>query len=145
MKNRGFTLIELMVAIAVIGILSAIALPSYQENIRRGARADAQSVLMEASQYMERIYSECNSYVLRDASTTPPCTTAVSALPASLAKAPREGNKRYDITLSALAAQNYVLTAAPVTSDGCGSFTVDSVGVKSLSGATLGVNDCWRR
>ena len=65
-----------------------------------GARADAQSALLEAAQYLERIYSECNSYILRDASTTPPCTTSVSGLPTSLRVSPREGKKRYDITVT---------------------------------------------
>lgn len=143
--QRGFTLIELLLTVAIVGILSAVAIPSYREYVLRGARADAQSSLMEASQYLERVYSECNSYVLRDASTTPPCTTAVTGLPAALQKSPREGRKRYDVTASTLAAQNYVLTAAPVEADVCGSFTVASTGVKGLTGNTWAVADCWRR
>ncbi|HMN82366.1 MAG TPA: type IV pilin protein [Burkholderiaceae bacterium] len=143
--QRGFTLIELMLAVAIVGILTAVAIPSYREYTLRAARSDAQTALMEASQYLERIYSECNSYVLRDASTTPPCTTAVTGLPAALQKSPREGRKRYDVTVTTLAAQNYLLTAAPVNTDACGSFTVASTGVKGLTGNTWAVADCWRR
>lgn len=143
--SRGFTLIELMITVAIVAILARVAVPSYQEYIKRGARADAQSALLEAAQYLERVYSECNSYILRDASTTPPCTTAVSALPASLQVSPREGRKKYDISATTLAAQNYVVSAAPVSSDACGTFTIASNGVKGLTGNTWSVSDCWRR
>ena len=58
-KSRGFTLIELMITIAVIGILSAIAFPSYQEYLRRSNRADVKAALLENAQFLERLpYSE---------------------------------------------------------------------------------------
>lgn len=60
--HQGFSLIELLIAIAVVGILAAIALPSYQDHIRRGNRGDGQSALLEASSRMERYYYDNNAY-----------------------------------------------------------------------------------
>jgi type IV pilus assembly protein PilE len=60
--GRGFTLIELLVAVAIVAILAAIAYPSYRSQISKTRRADAESVLMQAAQFMERTYTESGSY-----------------------------------------------------------------------------------
>lgn len=125
--DSGFTLIELMIAVAIIGILVAIAYPSYAEQVRRSQRADAQTVLMEAAQYMQRYYAAKNSY--DDA-----------ALP--FAQSPKDGTKRYDISVEA-DGQTYTLTAAPVATDAkCGSLTLTHTGKKGVTAGT--VADCWR-
>ena len=80
---RGFTLIEVLIALAIVGILSAIAIPSYFSYIERANRADAKATLMDATQFMQRFYSLHNSY-----STQRDGRTRV-ALPAALQRSPR--------------------------------------------------------
>ena len=55
--SAGFTLIELMIVVAIIAIIAAVAFPSYQEHVRKTRRADAQTALLELSQFMERHYT----------------------------------------------------------------------------------------
>lgn len=142
---RGVTLIELMVGIAVLGILAAMAISSYSEYVRRAARADAQLTLQQASLYLERRYAECNSYLKVDAGTSPPCTTDLTALPALLSRAPAEGLKRYTISIASRTAQSYQLKAVPDTTDRCGSFVLDSSGARTVENAQNSADDCWRR
>ena len=61
-KNKGFTLIELMVAIAIVGILAAIAYPSYVDSVRKARRADAQAALTEVAQKLEAYYAKNATY-----------------------------------------------------------------------------------
>lgn len=80
-KTRGFTLIELIIGITIVGILMAIAIPSYQNHIRKGRRAEAQSFLMQVSQRQQQFLLDARTYAigssaLSDLSLTPP--TAVS-------------------------------------------------------------------
>jgi type IV pilus assembly protein PilE len=63
MKARGFTLVELMIVIAVLAILAAIAVPSYYRQVEKSRRADAQSALLSAAQTLERCFTRTNTYV----------------------------------------------------------------------------------
>ncbi len=143
-RAAGFTLIEMLIAVMIVGVVTAFAVPNYTDYVRRAARTDAQLVLQQAANHLERIYAECNSYTVRDASTTPPCT-ATFDLPADLKRSPIQGTKRYDLAINARTAQSYELVATPLdTTDGCGTYTLRSTGERLVSG-TLGVAACWRR
>jgi type IV pilus assembly protein PilE len=61
-KTHGFTLIELMVVVAIVGILAAIAFPSYQESVRKANRTDAKASLLNAAQLLDRCFTERNAY-----------------------------------------------------------------------------------
>ena len=144
---RGFTLIELMITVAVVGILAAIAYPSYQEQVRKSRRADAKSVLLQAAQWMERYYTENNRYDQNSAGTA----VSTSFSTTGLTKSPVDGAaKYYDISLAAVARNTFTLNAAPTsgtdqTKDKCQTLTLTSTGVKDVTGgATLTKEDCWR-
>lgn len=61
-KIHGFTLIEVMIVVAIVGILAAIAIPSYTESVRRGARADARASILTVMQQQERFFTQNNTY-----------------------------------------------------------------------------------
>jgi type IV pilus assembly protein PilE len=136
----GFTLIELMVTVAIVAILAAVALPAYKEQVSRGKRADVQAALVEDAAYMQRYYSANNTYT---DSTNPP------VLPVQ--QSPRTDIANYAITMTPNnpATTGFLLVATragTMASDSCGNFTYDNLGQKNLQNPTNGktVASCWR-
>ncbi len=130
--KNGFTLVELMITVAIVGILAAIAIPSYTAYVRRANRADATRALTLDAQALERCYSQNFSYL--NCATVPLVPTPTS-----------DGN--YTVTVANLAATTYRLTATPLSTQqqneaDCRSFIVDQRGVQS---ATPAANSrlCW--
>lgn len=141
-KHFGFTLIEMLVVLAIIGILAAIALPSYTSYVQRGYRAGAKVALLEAAQFMERYRTVNFRYVTTAGGSTAP------ALPAGVAVSPKEGTKRYDITVTTAADASFTLTATPAgwTDTVCGDMTLNNLGTKGIdSSATGDINTCWNK
>lgn len=135
-RARGFTLVELMVVVVIAGIISAVAYPAYTKQVLRGKRADAQTVMMQAAQFMQRWYSAKNTYELDE-----------NKLPDDLKKAPQqspEGKENYKIELTEADRNTYELTATPQFSDSlCGNLILNDKGQKKVSG-TGTVAECWR-
>ena len=130
-SNRGFTLIEIMIVIAIIGIVMTFAAPSITEYLKKGRRSEVAGLLSEQAQILERFYSKNNVYTN---------ATGLSA-----------GNDYYTITPT-LADQTFLLTAVrkagtSMATDKCGDFTLTNTGVRNMVNATAGLTakDCWGR
>ena len=131
------SLIELMVAMAIVGILAALAYPSYQRYVARSQRNSATACLSQYAQFMERHYTTAMTY---EAAPIPP-----DGLPCT-----RESDldERYTIAVSNIAARTYTLAATPrgvqATIDAqCGTLRLTETGERSVSGAA-GRDQCWR-
>ena len=138
---RGFTLVELLVAMAALAILAAIALPAFFEQLARARRSDVQAALLEDAAYMQHYYASHNAYM----------DTPAPQLPFAIT--PRQGTASYAITVSVPAGDptSFVLTATrsgPMSSDACGDFTYDNLGRRDLVAGTFASGraaaSCWR-
>jgi len=128
----GFTLIELMIAVAVIAILASIALPSYQEQIRKSRRAQAKADLVEYAQLAERYFTVNNTYV-------------GFTLPTN--QSPREAGAtaRYNLPAPTTTATTFTLTANATgaqASDRCGDLSITNTGQKGETGSAS-LEECW--
>lgn len=153
-SGRGFTLIEVMIVVAIIGILAMIAMPSYQEYMRKSKRAEAQGILMEAAQYMQRYYSANDRYTVTAGNTTAEAEQkvgSVSMLPPTLQQSPKSGTANYNIVIFAKdIPPTYSIRATragSMASDKCGTLTLNSLGGKAIVDAATGMNvaDCWKQ
>ena len=133
-RVRGFTLIELMITVAILGIILAIALPSYSAYIRKSRRADAMASLSQAQTNLERCYAANFTYA------EPPC----AAPPAASSKgyyaiarvSPASSATTYTLTATATGAQ-----AADTT---CASMSIDQANqMSALDAAAVAQPSCW--
>ena len=150
-KYNGFTLVELMIVVAIIGVLSAIAFPSYNSYMKKSGRADAKVGMSKLADKQERYYLQNNTY-----------TNLFTAAGLNTSNISEEGYYAFSITPTAAAdlVKGYVITATAIatksqagdttTSAGdCTQLVLDSTGIKSapLSNDEFGtdpaVPDCW--
>lgn len=139
-KARGFTLIELMVTVAIVGILAAIALPAYTQYIARGKRAEVRVEVLRGEGWLERFNTENNRY---DSSAVPNTNPGFDA---KFGFVPSSGSANYTMTL-VVTSTAYTITAVrlnSMASDACGDYVKTSVGSVSTTNATLDASKCLR-
>jgi type IV pilus assembly protein PilE len=154
--QQGFTLIELMVVVAIIGILASVAYPSYIDQVRKGNRVEGKAALMRASQSMERFFTARGRYpsvaefpqIYGLAAGTPvfsnPDTVAAGKYQITYAvTVPAPGGVgalEYQLTALVLAGAVPTVSADPL----CGNILLDSNGRKAVSTGATNRETCWR-
>ncbi len=131
--NRGFSLMELMIALAIASILVSVAVPSYQGYVQKTRRGDAQGALMGLASAMERYYVDNRTFVGADPGTI------------FSDKSPIDGSETYYLlTVTNATRRDFTVAATPKgtqAKDDCGTMTLTRSGVK---GAKSGAKNCWR-
>lgn len=142
---RGFSLLELMITLVIIGIVASVAYPSYLEQMSKTRRSDCSGALVSLGSAMERHYTLNSTYLGAAASggnTGAPAIFNTSC--------PVDGGvATYNLTIQAATASTYTVRAAPTgaqTGDKCGNLTLTSTGLKGVTSAATGVTweQCWR-
>lgn len=144
-RQAGFTLVELMIAVLIVGILAAIAVPAYQDYVFDSRRSSCAAALTGLAQHMERHYTENTSYeeaAAGGANTGAPATYSDSC--------PVDGGSTeyYDLRITAATQSAYTLQAQPKnvqSDDKCGTLTMNQAGNRGITNADSGVtvDECW--
>ena len=152
-----------MITVAIVGVLAAIALPSYNGYLAKARRAEARGQLVQAAQFMQRFYAANDQYEKDRAGNSVLSATAGVGMPSQLRKSPGDATEAtaiYQLNTSITVAGTYAaavtpnaftLTMAPITggvaaTDACGMFTLNSLGVRGVTGATAtkSRDECWK-
>ncbi|HEY1436882.1 MAG TPA: type IV pilin protein [Casimicrobiaceae bacterium] len=133
MRSRGFTLLELVIACAIVAILAAIAYPSYMNSIQKSRRSEATAALLGVAAQMERYSTEKGTY-------------ATATLGTGGVFANHTENSYYALSLANLTATTYTVRAAPAgvqVGDPCGTLTYNEQGFKDVTGGSWTKAQCW--
>lgn len=147
---KAFTLVELMIVLAVLAIITTLAYSSYTESVRKANRGDAQAALLALGSAMQRYYTEATpSTFVGAAASGPPGPPIAAVFPS---QSPLDGaRKQYNLRIQSASASAYELRAVPIAGsaqadDKCGTLTLTSTGQRDITGGQASVTwqNCWR-
>ena len=136
-RFNGFSLIEMLIVVAIMGILSAIALPAYRDYATRGKLAEASSLLGAQRVKMEQYYQDMRDY-------TNACTGVTVAFPLPV-------GQYFTLTCGNLGPNTYTITATGIAGKGADNFvfTINESNVRATAGVPTGwtvpATNCWTR
>lgn len=135
-QNHGFTLMELMIVVVIIGVLAAVAFPSYQDSVRKSRRSDAKADLLALQLAQEKWRATNPSYTANLANLGRTAAGGTFYTPQGF----------YTLGVAGVSATAYTITATPVAgsdqaSDSCGAFSVDQNGPVTTTAAQTA---CWK-
>jgi type IV pilus assembly protein PilE len=139
MRQRGMTLVELLVVMVIVAILGAIAIPSYRNYVIRVNRTEAKAALTSAASFMERCFTRQNSYT--GCPTTPVASGGGAPFPQTLPSG------KYVVSVAVPAGNRFIASAAPQGAQAddtqCATLTLDQSGLQGVTGGTKPATECW--
>jgi len=143
--QRGVTLIELVIVMIIIGILAAIAIPSYRNYVMRSQRSDAKDAVLALATQQEKHYLQCNTYATA-------IDAATSCADGELQGAAVSKNGWYGLAIDAASATAFSVSATAINGENqyqdtdCRTFAVDQAGVRTAedAGGADNTDECWR-
>lgn len=137
-RHSGFSLIELMVVVVIIGIIASVAVPSYTAYVENGRRAEGKAFALDIASRQERHFTQFSRYASS--------LTALDNTGLGLPDANSE-NSNYiaTITIASGATATYTVNVAPQNADlECGTLTLDNTGARGEGGTAATASECWR-